>query len=116
MFIGDLWGNREVWMQAPSDQETRDKALALLSKLPDALSEEQPGYLFGVPLAEMIIRQIAEWLDHRAIPELERIAHLPTVDLAESNVSPPELWAALQRVRLIDAAREAVTHIRSAAN
>jgi len=73
VFTGDSDGNREVWMPSPDTEEVRAALLELLHAMPDVPVEEYPA---GAPLDVVVIRQLGELREERALPDLERIARL----------------------------------------
>ncbi len=70
VFTGDSFGNRRVWQPCPDTEETRQAVLDLLGKIPEQPTSEYP---IGLSLEVVIIGQVAEWGEKRALPGLERI-------------------------------------------
>lgn len=72
--IGPVWVNRgkgrEIWRPSPDTREIRDHLLALLSRIEQS---PRPEYPIGAPLDGVIVWQLGEFGEARAIPDLERI-------------------------------------------
>lgn len=64
-------GYREVWKLAPSKEEVRLNLLSLLSQIQEQPSLEYP---IGIYADDMIIWQVGELCESRALEELRRIA------------------------------------------
>ncbi len=69
-FTGDSQGNREPLHPSPDTEEIRQAVLELLHQIPEQPTEQYP---IGLSLETVIIWQLAEWEEHRALPGLERI-------------------------------------------
>ena len=74
--IGPVWegtsdGHREVWKLAPSTEEVR---LNLLSLLVQIQEQPSPEYPIGIHGDNMVIWQVGELREFRALEELRRIA------------------------------------------
>ena len=74
VYTGDDHGNRTVLIALPDTPENRKSHMELLSRVDVRAAEEYP---LGLPLCAVVIDQLAEWGEVRAIPELERIHGLP---------------------------------------
>jgi hypothetical protein len=96
---------REPWAPAPDSTELRRKVIVLAVHLS---VDPQPEHPFGASLRLGVIEQLAAWRDINALPALRRIAQ------AEAPSTPPELMGvARDSVRLIEAARAAITEIEA---
>lgn len=73
VFTGDSEGNREVWRPSPDTEEVRLGLLDLLGKLPVSNHDEYP---IGLGLGEVVITELVQLDERRAVPELRRIATL----------------------------------------
>jgi len=71
VYTGDCDGNGEIWMDSPDNEEVRSGLLEPLSKLPDSGEDEYP---IGPTLGEIVIVQLANLGEQRAVPELKRLA------------------------------------------
>ena len=74
--IGPVWegtsdGHREVWKLAPSTEEVRLNLLSLLEQIQEQPSPEYP---IGIHGDNMVIWQVGELREFRALEELRRIA------------------------------------------
>lgn len=77
VFIGELQARR-MWLPSTDNETVRIKLLELLRTI-----EEKPRsyYHLGMPRDDVIIWQLGEFQETRAIPDLERIAHFdPTTE------------------------------------
>jgi hypothetical protein len=63
--------SREVWTKSPDTPEVRDALLAALADVASSAREEYPA---GPSLGEVVMWQLAEFREVRALPLLERIA------------------------------------------
>jgi hypothetical protein len=72
VFTGNSEGQRELWVDAPDSPEIRDRIIELLGQI---VESPPPDYPFGLHLDEQLIIQAANYLDARAIPDLERISN-----------------------------------------
>ena len=71
VMTGDSSGRRKIWKRSPDTEEIRRHLLAVLSKVKDAPEDEYP---IGPSLETVVIWQLAELREARAVPDLERIA------------------------------------------
>jgi len=71
VWTGDPEGNRKIWKPSPDTEEVRLALLRLLSQIQELPEEEYP---IGIYRDEMIIRQLGDLREPRAIRDLERIA------------------------------------------
>jgi hypothetical protein len=71
-FTGDSTGTRTFWQPSPDTEEIRLHLLNLLAQI-----EEQPAseYPIGIYRDEMVVWQLGEFRETRAVEELQRIAH-----------------------------------------
>ena len=67
----DETGHREVWVPSPGTEEVRQTLLRLLSAIQETPNNEYP---IGGYLDEVVIWQLGEFRERRAISDLERIA------------------------------------------
>jgi len=73
VFTGDSDGNRQVWMKAPDNEDIRQGLLELLNKLPESGGDEYP---IGLDLGTVVIDQLVELNELRAISDLQRLAQM----------------------------------------
>lgn len=99
VYTGDCDGNREVWVDSPDNEEVRSGLLDLLGKLPDMDADEYP---IGPMLGEVVIAQLANLGEQRAIPELRRIAAM--------EEGPPDRFANTNG-EFIEMAKWALEHL-----
>lgn len=102
IYTGDAQGNRKVWILLEDTQENRLSHLELLRTLGVVTPDEYP---IGVPSLAVVIEQLVEWREIRAIPFLQRIADSPI-----GEDSPDGL--ALSREKNLKAARRALKLFR----
>jgi hypothetical protein len=105
-YTGDSLGNRKVWVPLEDTPENRVNHLELLRMLSEVMPEEYP---IGKPSLAVIIEQLLEWKEFRAIPIIQRIAGL----LIEQE-SPDGL--AMPREVVIKAARRALEQFNKASS
>jgi hypothetical protein len=74
VLTGDSLGRREVWMPSPDTEEIRLHLVALLDDIGKGLRFEQSG---GASSDEVVVRQLGEFKETRAIAGLERVAGEP---------------------------------------
>ena len=70
VLTGDSEGYREVWKLSPDTEEIRSHLLALLGEIHETPTGEYP---IGHALEEVVIWQLGEFRDRRAIRGLKRI-------------------------------------------
>jgi hypothetical protein len=92
---------REIWKPSPDSEEIRQHLLVLVSQIGEQPIEEYP---LSVHLDEIVVWQLGEFRDERAIEELERICSF------DPEVTTGEPWHRT-RSSLVDAAREALCKI-----
>lgn len=84
--IGPVWvdegAGREIWQQAPDNEEVRGHLLDLAARI-----EEQPAseYPIGIYRDELVVWLLGERRERRAIPQLQRIAAFR----ADATAGPP---------------------------
>lgn len=100
VFTGDSAGSRQVWMQSPDTEEVRAKLLELLKRIREQPDTEYP---MGIYLDELVIWQLGEFREQRAVDDLKRIAAFNS-DASESHFGR-------SRAQTITFANEAVQKI-----
>ena len=80
VYTGDAMGNREIWRPSPDSEEIRLHLIELL-RTTEAISVQE--YPLGVCLTEVVVWQLGEFREARAIDDLHRIAELRLDALAE---------------------------------
>ncbi|MFZ4574506.1 MAG: hypothetical protein ACOYN0_08925 [Phycisphaerales bacterium] len=83
VYTGDSFGNRRVLHPAPDSEEIRATVLRLLAEIPETPKPEYPA---GLSLDQVLIRQVIEWKEPRAIPHLERIAAFAVGPVEPDNI------------------------------
>jgi hypothetical protein len=73
VYTGDSLGNRKIWIPLEDTPGNRQNHLELLRMLSEVMPEEYP---IGKPSLAVIIEQLVEWRESRAIPILQNIADL----------------------------------------
>jgi hypothetical protein len=103
VFLGDALGNREIWKPSPDSEEIRGHLLELLRGI-----QEQPGdeYPLGVHGDEIVVWQLGEFRERRAVDDLERIAAFDPEARSTGAVARTRHW-------LVELAREALAKIAS---
>jgi hypothetical protein len=71
VYTGDSDGEREVWQPSPDSEEIRQHLISLLNALEQHAPSEYP---FGVYADEVVVWQLGEFREVRAIEGLRRIA------------------------------------------
>jgi len=71
VFTGDSSGSREFWKPSPDTEEIRLHLLGLLERMEERPRTEYP---IGIFVEEIVIRQLAEFHEMRAVGQLRRIA------------------------------------------
>jgi hypothetical protein len=71
VLISRRGGSREVWRASPDTDDIRRHLLMLLAHIKERPKSEYP---IGLFLDEIVVWQIGEFQDRRAIAELKRIA------------------------------------------
>ena len=105
VFVGDCSGAREFWQPSPDTEEVRQHLLGLLTRM-----EQQPvsEYPIGVYSDEVVVWQLGEFREPRALEQLRRIVSFDP-DATESGPF------GRTRQGLVRLAREALTKIRNQA-
>ncbi|MCY3600181.1 MAG: hypothetical protein OXN85_09430 [Gemmatimonadetes bacterium] len=83
---------RKVWMASPDTEEIRNHLLKLLAD-DEAVGDHYP--YFGAPIAGVVVTQLAEFRDPRAIPILERIER----ELSDRPEQASFIRRAIERIR-----------------
>ncbi len=99
----DGWGVRRVWRPSPDTEAVR---LQLLSLLDEMLAQPRPEYPFGIPFDEVVIWQLGQFREARAVKGLKRIIEF------DSN-SSDEVFG-LNRFMTIRTAWESLREIEAA--
>ncbi len=101
VFRGDSSGSREVWVPSPDTEEIRRHLLSLL-----AAQEPRPGseYPIGMYTDEVVVWQLGEFREARAMDDLRRIAAF------EPAAAEPGPFGRT-RQELVDLARRAIARI-----
>jgi hypothetical protein len=71
VFVGDSTGYREIWQPSPDTEEIR---LALLDLVSDISEQPLPEYPIGLYRDEIVIWQLGEFREQRALKILHKIA------------------------------------------
>jgi hypothetical protein len=71
VFTGDSTGRRDIWQPSPDTEAVRSCLLDLLSAI---VETPDPEYPIGIYLDDVVIWQLGEFKEARAVPDLERIA------------------------------------------
>lgn len=71
VFTGDSTGRRDTWKASPDSDAIRAKLLELLAGIAEVPAREYP---MGLYLDDVVIWQLGEFREPRAVPDLERIA------------------------------------------
>jgi len=82
VFTGDPTGAREVWQSSPDTDEVRNHLLSLLTEVAEQSESEYP---IGVYTDEVVVWQLGEFRETKAIPQLQRLA---SFDPAASETGP----------------------------
>jgi hypothetical protein len=101
VFTGDSSGRREFWLPSPDTEEVRLHLLALLAAMLEQPATEYP---IGIYRDEIVIWQLGEFREVRAIGELQRIASF------DPDASEPGPFGRT-RQRLVELAQEALDKI-----
>ncbi|MFN2384016.1 MAG: hypothetical protein ABR559_07095 [Gemmatimonadota bacterium] len=101
VYTGDSDGNREVWVASPDTQEVRANLLRLLAGITES---PPPEYPFGPPRDRVVIWQLGEFREERAVPDLIRIRGFRL--FADSQT-----WDSAARLRQSELAHEALNKI-----
>ncbi len=70
VYIGDSSGAREIWKSSPDTEEIRRHLLSLLSEMSEQPRSEYP---IGIYADEMVVWQLGELKEARAVEHLQRI-------------------------------------------
>jgi hypothetical protein len=102
VFIGDSSGRREIWQPSPDTEEVRNHLLGLLAAMAEQPATEYP---IGIYRDEVVVWQLGEFREERAVAELQRIA---SFDPHASETGP----FGRTRQHLIAMAQEALAKIQ----
>lgn len=80
VYTGDDMGRREIWQPSPDAEEIRLHLIELLRTTAAVSVEEYP---LGNSLTELVVWQLGELREERAVEELRRIAGLDLSELAD---------------------------------
>ena len=100
VYTGDSLGNREIWKSSPDTEEIRRQLLELLSLITEKPRSEYP---IGVQLDDVVIWQLGEFREKRAVVDLKRIEHF------DPETSDPIFG--LSRSKTIQEAKQALARI-----
>jgi hypothetical protein len=100
VFVGDSFGNRMIWKPSLETEEIRLRLLELLKSIREEPKYEYP---FGFRLDEVVILQLGEFREKRAVEDLKRIAAFKAVP------SPAPLFT--DNRRTVEAAKTALQQI-----
>jgi hypothetical protein len=104
VFTGDSSGAREFWQPSPDTEEVRQHLLQLLPEMGQQPASEYP---IGIYTDEVVVWQLGEFREPRAVDELRRIA---SFDPATGESGP----FGRTRQGLVQLAREALAKIEGA--
>ena len=82
VFTGDASGRRAVWRLSPDTEEIRDHLLSLLAEIDQHPAGEYPA---GFHTWELVVWQVGEFKETRALEQLRRIATLCSVVAPEEE-------------------------------
>jgi len=99
VFVGE---DREIWMASPDTEEVRAQLLQLLEQIPEVPEQEYP---IGNYFDDIVIWQLGEFREKRAIADLEKILRF---DPKKRSKYPP--WR--DRETTIELAKAALEKIR----
>jgi hypothetical protein len=100
VFVGDSFGHRRVWKLSPDTEEIRLKLLEMLNNIREEPTQDYPA---GFYLDEVVILQLAEFREKRAIDDLKRITAF--------NVKPSPHPIFRDHVRTVAFAKQALEKI-----
>ncbi len=80
VYTGDSMGKREIWQPSPDSEEIRLHLIELLRTTAAVAVDEYP---LGRSLTEVVVWQLGEFREARAISDLRRIAQLDLGDLGD---------------------------------
>jgi hypothetical protein len=101
VFTGDSLGARQVWQPSPDTEEIRQHLISLLGAQGEQPASEYP---IGAYADEVVVRQLGEFREVRAIDGLRRIAGF---DPSAAELGP----FGRTRNALVEFAREAIAKI-----
>jgi hypothetical protein len=103
VFVADEEYGRKVWKPSPDTEDVRAHLLDLLRGIGQQPAEEYP---IGAYADELVVWQLGEFREARAVPDLQRIAAFPP--------DTPAGRFGRTRASLVAAAEEALSKIRGA--
>jgi len=106
VYTGDSEGHREFWQPSPDTEEVRLHLLDLIAAMTEQPATEYP---IGIYRDEVIVWQLGEFHEERAVPELQRIANF---DANASETGP----FGRSRQALVAIARDALTKVQTQSN
>ncbi len=71
VYTGDSFGNREVWQPSPDTEAIRLNLLHFLENIERLAYTDR--YPIGMSLGSVVVRQLVEFREQRAMPVLERL-------------------------------------------
>lgn len=101
VFTGDSSGQRKLWKKSPDTEDIRQHLLTLLEQMEEEPHSEYP---LGIYSDEIVVWQLGEFREARAIEHLRRIASFDTVTTEDGPFGRT-------RQNLVEAAREALKKI-----
>jgi hypothetical protein len=101
--IGDSEGRRQTWVSSPQSEEARTKLVEILAGITERPVVE---YLPGIAFEHIVIWQLGEWGERRALPHLERILKFRKQKKIENPFE-------VDRVKTVELAQEALKKIRA---
>lgn len=101
VYTGDESGERTLWKPSPDNEEIREHLLTLLEHMQEKPSTEYP---IGMYVDEVVVWQLAQFREARAIEHLKRVA---SFDPASTDSGPFERT----RLELVKLAHEALERI-----
>lgn len=97
---GELDSDRLIWRLSPDTEEIRLHLLELLSEIQEQPAEEYP---LGICADELVVWQLGEFREHRAVTDLQRLATFRP-EMTGGRFGRTRYW-------LVDAAVEALRNI-----
>src|SRR5262245_17481133 len=68
--MGDGSGGRRIWKASPDSEDVRQHLLTLLARIPE---QPRPEYPIGIHTDEMVVWQLGEFRELRAVDHLRRV-------------------------------------------
>jgi len=101
VFTGDSSGQRKIWKNSPDTEDVRQHLLTLLERMEEEPNSEYP---LGIYTDEIVVWQLGEFREARAVDQLRRIA---SFNIATTEDGP----FGRTRQDLVKAASEALNKI-----